>query len=111
MTTVALPSTPTSSAKAAGTPLVEARDLVKNFPIKGGVLQRTVGILQAVDNVSFDIRRGETLGLVGEAGCGKATVGRRPPGPREPPAGGIVFDGTDVTKLKAAALKPYRRRM
>ena len=57
-------------------PLVEVRNLVKHFPVKGGVLQRTVAQVQAVDDVSFDIRRGETLGLVGESGCGKTTVGR-----------------------------------
>src|SRR6266550_637663 len=111
MTTVATASTPLSSTKAAGTPLVEVRNLVKHFPIKGGVLQRTVGIVQAVDNVSFDIRRGETLGLVGESGCGKTTVGRLLLRLIEPTAGEIRFDGTDITKLKGSALKPYRRRM
>src|SRR2546423_6566749 len=110
MTTMAAPST-LSSPNAAGTPLVEVRNLVKHFPIKGGVLQRTVGIVQAVDNVSFDIQRGETLGLVGESGCGKTTVGRLLLRLIEPTGGEIRFDGTDITKLRGSALKPYRRRM
>jgi len=63
---------PASSAP----PLVQVRDLVKHFPIKGGILQRTVALVQAVEGVSFEVRRGETLGLVGESGCGKTTVGR-----------------------------------
>ena len=67
MTAVAATSNPAASPGAASAPLVEVRDLVKHFPIKGGVLQRTIGIVQAVDNVSFDIRPGETLGLVGES--------------------------------------------
>src|SRR5438046_3730577 len=111
MTTVAAPSTPPPSSKAAGAPLVEVRNLVKHFPIKGGVLQRTVGIVQAVDGVSFDIRRGETLGLVGESGCGKTTVGRVLLRLIEPTGGTITFDGHDITHLKGPALKPYRRRM
>ena len=70
------PVPPRPRRAATGTPLVEVRDLVKHFPVRGGILQRTVGMVQAVDGVSFEIRRGETLGLVGESGCGKTTVGR-----------------------------------
>src|SRR6185503_20793734 len=71
------PSTqPGPAAGASGAPLVEVSDLVKHFPVRGGVLQRTVAFVQAVDNVDLVIRRGETLGLVGESGCGKTTVGR-----------------------------------
>jgi peptide/nickel transport system ATP-binding protein/oligopeptide transport system ATP-binding protein len=93
------------------TPLVEVRDLVKHFPVRGGVLQRTVGWVQAVDGVSFEVRRGETLGLVGESGCGKTTVGRLLLRLIEPTSGSIRFDGADLTAIKGAALKPYRRRM
>lgn len=92
-------------------PLVEVRDLVKHFPVRGGVLQRTMGYVQAVDGVTFDIRRGETLGLVGESGCGKTTVGRLLLRLIEPTAGTVRFDGVDLTAIKGAALKPYRRRM
>jgi oligopeptide/dipeptide ABC transporter, ATP-binding protein, C-terminal domain len=92
-------------------PLVQVRDLVKHFPIKGGVLQRTIGQVQAVDGVNFDIRRGETLGLVGESGCGKTTVGRLLLRLLEPTAGSIRFDGVELTTLRGGALKPYRRRM
>ncbi|HEV7604532.1 MAG TPA: oligopeptide/dipeptide ABC transporter ATP-binding protein [Candidatus Limnocylindrales bacterium] len=95
----------------ASPPLVEVRDLVKHFPIHGGVLQRTIGLVQAVDGVTFEIRRGETLGLVGESGCGKTTVGRLLLRLIEPTGGSIRFEGTDITTLKGAALKPYRRRM
>jgi len=106
---------PTSGTRplpaAAGQPLVEVRDLVKHFPVRGGILQRTVGLVQAVDGVSFDIRRGETLGLVGESGCGKTTVGRLLLRLIDPTAGSIHFDGVDITALKGPDLKPYRRRM
>jgi oligopeptide/dipeptide ABC transporter ATP-binding protein len=100
---------PTSAV--AGAPLVEVRDLVKHFPVRGGVLQRTVAVVQAVDGVSFDVRRGETLGLVGESGCGKTTVGRLLLRLIEPTSGSIRFDGRDITTLKGADLKAYRRRM
>ena len=95
----------------AGQPLVRVRDLVKHFPIRGGIMQRTVGMVQAVDGVSFEVRRGETLGLVGESGCGKTTVGRLILRLIEPTSGSIEFDGTELTTLKGSALKPYRRRM
>ena len=100
---------PAGAASAA--PLVEVRDLVKHFPVHGGVLQRTVAAVQAVDGVNLQIRRGETLGLVGESGCGKTTVGRLILRLIEPTAGSILVDGTDITRLKGSALKPYRRRM
>ena len=107
---VLYPSTPAARA-ATGTPLVEVNGLVKHFPVRGGILQRTIGWVQAVDGVSFEIRRGETLGLVGESGCGKTTVGRLLLRLIEPTAGTITFDGVDLTALKGSDLKPYRRRM
>jgi oligopeptide transport system ATP-binding protein len=94
-----------------GAPLVEVRDLVKHFPVRGGILQRTLGMVQAVDGVSFEIRRGETLGLVGESGCGKTTVGRLLLRLIDPTSGSIRFDGVELTTIKGSALKPYRRRM
>jgi len=101
------------AAAAAGSraPLVEVRDLVKHFPVRGGILQRTVALVQAVDNVDLEIHKGETLGLVGESGCGKTTVGRLILRLIDPTAGSIHFDGTDITKLRGAELKPFRRRM
>jgi oligopeptide transport system ATP-binding protein len=110
MTATAVP-VPSPAPRAAGEALVEVSDLVKHFPVHGGILQRTVGMVQAVDGVSFDIRRGETLGLVGESGCGKTTVGRLLLRLIEPTSGSIRFDGIDITRIKGAALKPYRRRM
>jgi oligopeptide/dipeptide ABC transporter ATP-binding protein len=102
---------PALSASVAERPLVEARHLVKHFPIKGGVLQRTIAQVQAVDDASLEIRRGETLGLVGESGCGKTTMGRLLLRLIDPTAGSIRFDGRDITRLSGPALKPYRRRM
>ena len=92
-------------------PLVEVEALKQYFPLVGGVLQRQIGEVKAVDDVSFTIRRGETLGLVGESGCGKTTVGRTLLRLIEPTAGRIVFDGTDITRVSGGRLKPFRRRM
>jgi peptide/nickel transport system ATP-binding protein len=93
-------------------PLVELERLKVYFPIKSGiVLDRHVGDIKAVDDVSLAIRRGETLGLVGESGCGKSTVGRAILRLYEPTAGRISFDGTDITTLGETELRPLRRRM
>jgi peptide/nickel transport system ATP-binding protein/oligopeptide transport system ATP-binding protein len=92
--------------------LVEVRDLVKHFPIKRGIVfQRQVGAVHAVDGVSLDVRRGESLGLVGETGCGKSTTARLITRLLEPTSGTIAFDGHDVTHLRRTLLKPLRREM
>jgi len=92
--------------------LIEVENLKMYFPIKSGiVLDRHVGDVRAVDDVSFEIRRGETLGLVGESGCGKSTVGRTLLRLYKPTAGRIVFDGQDITRLSERELQPLRRRM
>jgi oligopeptide/dipeptide ABC transporter ATP-binding protein len=96
---------------AEAAPLVESRDLKKHFPIATGVFSRVGGWVYAVDGVSFAIRRGETLGLVGESGCGKSTVGRTLLKLLEPTGGRILVGGTDITGLDRAAMLPYRRRM
>jgi oligopeptide/dipeptide ABC transporter ATP-binding protein len=91
--------------------LIEVKDLVKYFPVRGGVMQHVVAWVQAVDKISFNIRQGETLGLVGESGCGKTTVGRTMLRLIEPTSGSVLFDGVDVSKLKGAELKAMRRNM
>jgi peptide/nickel transport system ATP-binding protein/oligopeptide transport system ATP-binding protein len=108
---VTIAAAPPSARPPAAETLVRVNGLVKHFPIKGGVLQRTVALVQAVDDVSFEIRRGETLGLVGESGCGKTTVGRLLLRLIDTTAGEIHFDGVDIAKIRGARLKPYRRRM
>jgi peptide/nickel transport system ATP-binding protein/oligopeptide transport system ATP-binding protein len=95
----------------SGSPVLEVRDLVKHFPIHGGLLQRRVGEVRAVDGVSFAIRRGETLGLVGESGCGKSTIGKTVLKLIEPTAGRILLDGEDVTGLAPSAMWQHRRRI
>jgi peptide/nickel transport system ATP-binding protein/oligopeptide transport system ATP-binding protein len=92
-------------------PLVVVRDLVKQFPVKGGALQREIATVNAVAGVDLDIRRGETIGLVGESGCGKTTLGRMLVRLLEPTSGSIVFDGQDITHTKGRKLKPIRKRV
>ncbi len=95
-----------------GNNLVELEDLRVWFPIKSGlVLDRHVGDIKAVDGVTLQIRRGETLGLVGESGCGKSTVGRAILRLYAPTSGRVVFDGQDITSLDEQELRPLRRRM
>ncbi|MCB1972848.1 MAG: ABC transporter ATP-binding protein, partial [Geminicoccaceae bacterium] len=86
-------------------------DLKKHFPVKKGLFQRTVGHVFAVDGVSFTINEGETLGLVGESGCGKSTVGRTLMRLIEPTSGTIKLDGKDVTTLPRNEFRPFRREM
>lgn len=91
--------------------LLEVRDLRKHFPIRGGLLQREQARVHAVDGISFDIGHGETLGLVGESGCGKSTAGKMILKLEEPTAGMIRLKGRDITRLGRRALHPYRRQM
>ncbi len=92
-------------------PVIEAINLKKHFPVKKGILRRTVGQVYAVDDITFSVGEGETLGLVGESGCGKSTVARTVLRLIEPTAGTIRLDGHDVTRLGKAELRPYRRQM
>jgi peptide/nickel transport system ATP-binding protein len=92
-------------------PVLEVTDLKKHFPVKKGVIRRTVGYVYAVDGVTFQVGEGETVGLVGESGCGKSTVARTVLRLLEPTAGTIRLAGRDITHLAKAALRPHRRDM
>src|SRR5437588_5955901 len=96
----------------ASAPLLQVRDLVKHFPItRGIVIQRRVGAVKAVDNISFDVRRGETLGLVGETGCGKSTTARLLVRLLDPTSGQILYEGEDIAQRRGDGLKALHREM
>jgi oligopeptide/dipeptide ABC transporter ATP-binding protein len=99
------------SGATDATELIRVENLVKYFPMRGGILQRRISWVQAVDDVSFTVKRGETVGLVGESGCGKTTVGRTMLRLLEPTSGQVTFDGTDVFSLGGSKLKAMRRNM
>jgi oligopeptide transport system ATP-binding protein len=106
-----LESPPKADASAAPENLLRVQDIQKYFPVRRGFLQRVIGYVKAVDGVSLDVRRGETVGLVGESGCGKSTLGRTILRLVEPTQGRIEFDGKDFTDVPARHLKPFRAQM
>lgn len=104
------PAAPSAPA-AVGAPLLRVSNLVKHFPVRGGVLNGVIGHVHAVNGVSFTVARGETLGVVGESGCGKSTLGKVVIRLIEPTSGSVTFDGTDITALSHSRMMPFRRRM
>jgi oligopeptide/dipeptide ABC transporter ATP-binding protein len=101
---------PERAGSAGGEVLLEARGLEKHFPVTRGILfQKQVGAVKAVDGLDFQLRHGETLGLVGESGCGKSTTGRLLVRLLEPTRGQVFFDGRDISHLSAAQMRPMRR--
>ncbi|MEU6090352.1 dipeptide ABC transporter ATP-binding protein [Streptomyces sp. NPDC047085] len=91
--------------------LLRVKGLTKHFPIKKGLLQRQVGAVKAVDGIDFEVRKGETLGVVGESGCGKSTMGRVITRLQDPTGGTIEFEGRDITRLSTGQMRPMRRDM
>jgi oligopeptide/dipeptide ABC transporter ATP-binding protein len=100
-----------AAAPVGSEPILEARHLIKHFPVRGGVLQRQIATVQAVSDVSLTLGRGETLGLVGESGCGKSTTGRLLLNLVHPTSGSVLFEGKDITKLSGKDMRAARRRL
>ena len=99
-------------SREAGEAIFEVRDLVKEFPIKGSYLvRRQLGAVHAVDGISFDVKRGETFGIVGESGCGKSTTARLLLRLLDPTSGSVKFDGREIANLSVKDMKPLRREM
>jgi peptide/nickel transport system ATP-binding protein/oligopeptide transport system ATP-binding protein len=103
---------PAKAGEPGSTPLLQVQDLVKQFPVRGGgIIRRTVGHVNAVSGISFDLYPGETLGLVGESGCGKSTAGRAILQLHKPTSGSVKFEGNELTKLSTRRLRPVRKDM
>ncbi|GAB3411901.1 dipeptide ABC transporter ATP-binding protein [Flindersiella endophytica] len=108
-TTNVAEATPASNGTA---PLLQVKNLVKHFPVRStGLVRRVIGQVQAVDGISFDLKRGGTVGLVGESGCGKTTTGRLLTRLEDPTGGSIEFEGKDISGLSRKAMLPYRREI
>ena len=106
-------TTPTTSSTSSTStePLLSVQDMEKHFPVTKGLFKRQIGAVKAVDGISFDVFKGETLGLVGESGCGKSTTGRLVTRLLEPTAGKVFFEGRDISHMSQGKLRPLRRDM
>ncbi|MET9257828.1 dipeptide ABC transporter ATP-binding protein [Streptomyces sp. NPDC003717] len=100
-----------ATASGASDVLLKVEGLQKHFPIRKGVLRRQAGAVKAVDGIDFEVRKGETLGVVGESGCGKSTMGRVITRLQDPTGGSIHFEGQDITRLSTAGMRPLRRNI
>src|SRR5207253_1734768 len=107
-----MPVASATNGGVRGDELLVVEDLKKHFPVTRGIIfQRQIAAVKAVDGISFSVRQGETLGVVGESGCGKSTMARCIMKLLEPTSGRIVFEGRDITRLSRAEMRPFRREM